>query len=79
MTTGDVPGLSGGARQQVLVVANEFVNVEVRLVETRNGVRLEILSPRRGTRVWIDATVLDGLTWQDPDVFSQMLSQPPGS
>ncbi len=56
-----------------IVIANEFVDVEVRRVHTRNGVRLEIYSPRRGTTIRLDAMVLDALTWQDPEVFSDML------
>jgi hypothetical protein len=58
---------------EVIVIANEFVDVEVRRVHTRNGVRLEIYSPRRGTTIRLDAMVLDALTWQDPEVFSEML------
>jgi hypothetical protein len=56
-----------------MIIANEFVDVEVRRVHTRNGVRLEIYSPRRGTTVRLDAMVLDALTWQQPEVFSEML------
>jgi hypothetical protein len=56
-----------------IVIGNEFVDVEVRRVHTRNGVRLEIHSPRRGTTVRLDAMVLDALTWQPPEVFSDLL------
>ena len=56
-----------------IVIGNEFVDVEVRRVHTRNGVRLEIYSPRRGTSVRLDAMVLDALTWQSPEVFSDLL------
>ena len=62
-----------GADSEPIVIANEFVDVEVRRVHTRNGVRLEIYSPRRGTTIRLDAMVLDALTWQDPEVFSEML------
>lgn len=61
-----------------IVVANEFVNVEVRRVLTRNGVRLEIRSPRRGTSVRLDAMVLDALTMQPPEVFSDLLKSESG-
>jgi hypothetical protein len=61
------------ADSEPIVIANEFVDVEVRRVHTRNGVRLEIYSPRRGTTIRLDAMVLDALTWQDPEVFSEML------
>ena len=56
-----------------IVIGNEFVDVEVRRVHTRNGVRLEIHSPRRGTTVRLDAMVLDALSWQPPEVFSDLL------
>lgn len=56
-----------------VIIANEFVDVQVRRVRTRNGVRLEIYSPRRGTSVRLDAMVLDALTMQSPEVFSDML------
>lgn len=61
-----------------IIVANEFVDVEVRRVLTRNGVRLEIYSPRRGKRVRLDAMVLDALTWQPPETFSDMLKSESG-
>ena len=70
--TGEMPGTRGGDGVP-MIIANEFVDVEVRRVHTRNGVRLEIYSPRRGTTVRLDAMVLDALTWQQPEVFSEML------
>lgn len=68
-------GPAGGAP---IVIGNEFVDVEVRRVHTRNGVRLEIRSPRRGTSVRLDAMVLDALTWQPPEVFSDLLRSETG-
>jgi hypothetical protein len=61
------------AESEPIVIANEFVDVEVRPVLTRNGIRLEIRSPRRGTSVRLDAMVLDALTTQPPEVFSDLL------
>jgi hypothetical protein len=61
------------SEDEPMIIANEFVDVEVRRVHTRNGVRLEIYSPRRGTTIRLDAMVLDALTWQQPEIFSQML------
>ena len=60
-----------------LVIANEFVDVVVRRVLTRNGVRLEIFSPRRGTRVRLDAVALDCISYQPPETFTEMLSKKP--
>lgn len=59
-------------------IANEFAEVRVRRVETRNGVRLEIHSPRLGRHVRLDALELESLTWQSPETFSAFLEQPYG-
>lgn len=61
-----------------LVIANEFAEVLVRRVRTRNGVRLEISSPRMDTSIRLDALELESLTWQDPEVFSGFLEDPFG-
>lgn len=60
-----------------IVVANEFADVRVRRVSTRNGARLEIYSPRRGTRIHLDAVELDLLSFQEPEIFSEMLERTP--
>jgi hypothetical protein len=60
-----------------IVIANEFADVVVRRVMTRNGMRLEIWSPRRGTRVHLDAVELECLTWQTPEDFSALLREKP--
>jgi len=64
-----------------LLVANEFAEVTVRRVQTGNGVRLEIGSPRLGRRILLDPLQLESLTWQDATVFSELLDEPfgPGS
>jgi len=64
-----------------LLVANEFAEVTVRRVQTGNGVRLEIGSPRLGRRILLDPLQLESLTWQDATVFSELLEEPfgPGS
>lgn len=56
-----------------ILVANEFADVYVRRVPTRNGMRLEISSPRTGTRVYLDAVELEALTWQRPDTFTELV------
>ncbi|MBN9620393.1 MAG: dihydrodiol dehydrogenase [Actinobacteria bacterium] len=68
-----------GTDAPVLVVANEFADVEIRPTVTRNGIRLEIRSPRRGTVVHLDAVELECLTWQPPDVFSDLLAARPSA
>lgn len=54
-------------------VSNEFADVFVRKVHTRNGERLEIESPRRGFVVRLDAVELESLTWQTTETFSRLL------
>jgi hypothetical protein len=56
-----------------LHVANEFAEVVIRVIATRNGERLEIESPRRGTRILLDAVQLEALTWQTTETLSRML------
>ena len=67
-----------GGNDGPIVIANEFVDAVVRRVATRNGVRLEIWSPRRGSRILLDAVALDCLSFQDPDLISQLLARNPG-
>lgn len=57
-------------------IGNEFANVLVRRVRTRNGSRLEIRSPKRELSVFLDATLLDALTWQTADSMSLLLETP---
>lgn len=59
-------------------VANEFAMVTVEKVQTRNGERLEIVSPRLGFRIQLDAVELESLSWQRKDVFTQFLNTPYG-
>jgi len=61
-----------------LEIANEFATVIVRRVETRNGVRLRIESPRHHRTIDLDPLELETLTWQSHDLFSRLLSQPFG-
>lgn len=61
-----------------LLIANEFAEVEVRRVRTHNGTRLEIRSPRLSRSLQLDALQLEALTWQEPELFSQLLQDPFG-
>jgi len=54
-------------------IANEFADIWVRKVYTRNGDRLEISAPRRGYRILLDAVELESLTWQTAETFSRFL------
>lgn len=67
-----------GGQDGPIVIANEFADVVVRKVQTRNGVRLDVWSPRRGTRVLLDAVALDCLSFQDSELITELLSRDPG-
>ncbi len=56
-----------------ILIANEFADVIVCKVETRNGMRLDIWSPRRGTRILLDAVALDCLSFQEPELITELL------
>ncbi len=64
--------------ERAIEVTNEFATVTVKKVWTRNGVRLEISSPRLGYRIQLDALALESLTWQSMDTFSRFLEEPFG-
>lgn len=66
-----------GGSDGPIVIANEFADVVVRKVATRNGMRLDIWSPRRGTRILLDAVALDCLSFQEPDVITELLARRP--
>jgi hypothetical protein len=61
-----------------LELANEFAEVTVRKVATRNGARLEIISPKLGRGIRLCPLELETLTWQSPETFSGFLSTPFG-
>jgi hypothetical protein len=66
------------AMDDPIEIANEFASVVVRRVETRNGVRLRIESPRLRRAIDLDPLELESLTWQSHDLFSGFLAQPFG-
>jgi hypothetical protein len=68
----DLPG------DEPFELANEYAAVTVRKVYTRNGVRLEIVSPRLGRGIRLDPVELEVLTWQRHELFSELLRTPFG-
>jgi hypothetical protein len=68
----DLPG------DEPFELANEYAAVKVRKVYTRNGVRLEIVSPRLGHGIRLDPVELEVLTWQKHELFSELLKTPFG-
>ena len=66
------------AEREPLHLANEFAAVDVRVVETGNGVRLRIESPRSGRSIDLDPLELEALTWQSHELFTTLLADPYG-
>lgn len=61
-----------------IVIANEFAEVQMVRVETRNGSRLMISSPKSGQWITLDPLELESVTWQSPATFSAMIGHPNG-
>ena len=59
-------------------LANEFSEVVVERVPTRNGARLRISVPASGRSILLCPLELEALTWQDHDLFSRLLETPYG-
>jgi hypothetical protein len=57
-------------------IANEFTEVVVDRVQTRNGARLRIFVPSSGSQILLCPLELEALTWQDHDLFSHLLATP---
>lgn len=60
------------------ILANEFAEVRVSLVRTKNGVRLRIRNTKGGRSVELCPLELESLTWQSPELFSDLLATPFG-
>ena len=61
-----------------LTVANEFAEVQVRRVDTRNGSRLLVSAPRTGRSISLDALELEALTRQNPRTLAAMVGNTGG-
>jgi hypothetical protein len=61
-----------GAVGETLTVANEFAEVQVRRVDTRNGSRLLITAPRSGRWITLDALEVEALTRQNALTLTAM-------
>ncbi|MGH3633699.1 MAG: dihydrodiol dehydrogenase [Mycobacterium sp.] len=58
---------------ETITIANEFTEVQVRRVDTRNGSRLLITAPKPGRSISLDALEVEALTWQTPDTLAAMV------
>ncbi|GLJ68844.1 hypothetical protein J2S40_003654 [Nocardioides luteus] len=56
-----------------IVIANEFSEIRVVRVNTRNGARLLIDSPKSGQWITLDPLELEALTWQNEATLSAMV------
>ncbi|ASR35691.1 hypothetical protein BAY61_12535 [Prauserella marina] len=61
-----------------IVLGNEFAEIRVCRVETRNGSRLLIEAPKSGQWVALCPLELESLTWQNAATFSAMIGTPFG-
>ena len=59
-------------------LANEFGEVVVERVPTRNGARLRISVPASGHQILLCPLELEALTWQDHEFFTKLLATPHG-
>ena len=59
-------------------LGNEFSEVVVEPVQTRNGVRLRISVPSSGHQILLCPLELEALTWQDHEFFTKLLATPHG-
>jgi hypothetical protein len=69
----EVARLLDGAVGEPLTVANEFTEVVVRRVDTRNGSRLLVTSPKTGQWITLDALEVEALTWQNTRTLAAMV------
>jgi hypothetical protein len=74
----DDSGADAAPEPAVLTIANEFAQVRVSCLRTRNGARLLIESPKSGTSIALCPLELEALTWQEASTFSALLSRPFG-
>jgi hypothetical protein len=61
-----------------ITIANEFTEVVVRRVDTRNGSRLLISAPKSGRSISLDALEIEALTRQNSRTLAAMVGNPDG-
>jgi hypothetical protein len=76
--TDALTGLLNGAVGEPLTVANEFTEVVVRRVDTRNGSRLLISAPKSGHWISLDALEVEALTRQNARTLAAMVGNTAG-
>ncbi|MCV7258082.1 dihydrodiol dehydrogenase [Mycobacterium shimoidei] len=63
---------------ETLTIANEFTEVEVRCIDTRNGARLLITAVKSGQSISLDALELEALTRQNTRTLESMVGNTDG-
>ncbi|SFO52039.1 hypothetical protein SAMN05216207_10769 [Pseudonocardia ammonioxydans] len=63
---------------EAITIGNEFSEIRVSRVETRNGARLLIEAPKSGQWVALCPLEMESLTWQNAATFSAMIGHPFG-
>ena len=66
------------AKDEYTEISNEFAFTLVRKVRVGDDAHLEILSPKLGYQIYLDAPLLESLTWQTPQTLSKFLEEPYG-
>lgn len=61
-----------------ITVANEFTQVVVRRIDTRNGSRLLIQAPKSGRSISLDALEVEALTRQNARTLAAMVGNAEG-
>lgn len=59
-------------------LGNEFAEVEIKKIDTRNGSRLLISSPKSGHYITLCPLELEALTWQNQESLSLLIDNPYG-
>lgn len=74
----DLASLLQGSVGEPLTVANEFAEVVVRRLDTRNGSRLMICAPKSGQWISLDALEVEALTRQNARTLAAMVGNTHG-
>lgn len=65
-------------QEQTFVIGNEFSEVHVSKIATRNGPRLRIRDAKARREILLCPLELEALTWQTSELFSELLATPYG-
>ncbi|ORW85939.1 dihydrodiol dehydrogenase [Mycobacterium sp. IEC1808] len=63
---------------EAITIANEFTEVVIQRIDTRNGSRLLISAPKTGRSISLDALEIEALTRQNTRTLTAMVGNPDG-